>query len=150
MREALEKSVEELKRIDHLIYVTLKYTRTVDVLISVIDRIINSYEFAIEALLKYALSQGKIETLPEIPMGKAQKLIELYDKPLIKQNMDMYFLFRKLKKARCEREKEYRRHVAMICNIEGQEIEINIDNITEYYHLLKKFVDFIYKLVIEQ
>ena len=40
MTENLENAKEELKRIDHLIYVTLKYTRTVDVLLSVVERMI--------------------------------------------------------------------------------------------------------------
>ena len=41
MIESLENAKEELKRIDHLIYVTLKYTRTVDVLLSVVERMVN-------------------------------------------------------------------------------------------------------------
>ena len=42
MIETLENAKEELKRVDHLIFVSLKYTRTVDVLLNVINRIISS------------------------------------------------------------------------------------------------------------
>ena len=55
MKESLQDAKEELKRIDHLIYVTLKYTRTVDVFLSIIERMINSYEFIIDVLLKIAV-----------------------------------------------------------------------------------------------
>ena len=38
--------IEELKRVDHLVYVSLKYTRTVDVIRSIIDRLIIKNLFA--------------------------------------------------------------------------------------------------------
>ncbi|MBN1502688.1 hypothetical protein JW930_04025 [Candidatus Woesearchaeota archaeon] len=150
MREALERSIEELKRIDHLIYVTLKYTRTVDVLISVIDRMINAYEFAVDALFKYALETNMIDKIPEVPVTKAQKITDIFDNPVVIKNTELYQLFRKLKKVSYERENEYRRHVTMRATIEGKPVEINIDNITEYYHFIKKLVDFVYKKVIEK
>lgn len=48
MKEAITNAVEELKRVDHLIYVSLKYTRTVDVIRSVINRLIESYNAIID------------------------------------------------------------------------------------------------------
>ena len=38
---------DELKRADHMIYVTLKYTRTADVIQNIIKRLTNAYEFSI-------------------------------------------------------------------------------------------------------
>ena len=52
MIESLEDAKEELKRVDHLIYVSLKYTRTVDVLRNVIERLVTASEFMITAMLK--------------------------------------------------------------------------------------------------
>ena len=52
MIEAVTNAVEELKRVDHLIFVSLKYTRTVDVLRSVINRLIDAYGAIIEGILK--------------------------------------------------------------------------------------------------
>jgi hypothetical protein len=51
MKESLSEAFEELKRADHLIYVSLKYTRTVDVIKSIIERLINAYDDAIITLL---------------------------------------------------------------------------------------------------
>ena len=50
MREKLEEAFEELKRVDHLIYVSLKYTRTTDVLKNVIDRMITTAECMMNAI----------------------------------------------------------------------------------------------------
>ena len=41
MKDYLDDVKNEVKRVDHLIYVSLKYTRTVDVIRSVVERIIN-------------------------------------------------------------------------------------------------------------
>ena len=46
--ENIENAVSQLKRADHLLYVTLKYTRTVDVIKSIIKRLISAFDFAVE------------------------------------------------------------------------------------------------------
>ena len=38
---------EELKRADHMIYVTLKYTRTADVIHNILKRLINAFDVSI-------------------------------------------------------------------------------------------------------
>lgn len=64
MKESLDLAVQELKRVEHLFWVSLKYTRTVDVIKSVIERLINCIGFGIEALLKYAKEKKLITSIP--------------------------------------------------------------------------------------
>ena len=45
MDDALYDAEKELKRVDHLIYVSLKYTRTVDVFKNIIKRLISTIDF---------------------------------------------------------------------------------------------------------
>ena len=45
MKEALDNAKEELKRVDHLFYVSLKYTRTADMMRHLIERLINAFSF---------------------------------------------------------------------------------------------------------
>ena len=92
MEESLNDAKEELKRVDHLIYVSLKYTRTVDVLLNVIRRMIDAYDFMMEALLLHALEEGKIEELPKTPRERGESIIKIYDDDLIKDNINLYFL----------------------------------------------------------
>ncbi len=145
MKELLKDAKEELKRIDHLIYVTLKYTRTVDVFLSIIGRMINSYEFIVDALLEKALSEKKIVQIPDIPLEKAQMVLELYDSKQIKENIEKYLVFRKLRRSNYEKSNEFRRHVTMSAIIDGKVVQVNIDNITEDYHSLKEFISFVEK-----
>jgi len=146
--EDLEYAKEELKRIDHLIYVTLKYTRTVDVFVSIIERMINAYNFIVEALLKKAEEEGHIFDLPDIPIRKAEKALELYDSKKIQTHLNHYLMLRKLVRAEHEKSSEFRRHVTMKAIVDEKEVIVNIDNITEDFHKLKTFLEFIIKTVL--
>jgi len=144
MEELLRLAKEELKRVDHLIYVSLKYTRTVDVIHNVIERLISSNGFILDALLKKALDDKKITEIPKAPKMKAEKLEELYqndDKILVA--VRHYLLLRQITRSEHDKENEYRRHVAMIVNINGEEIWVHIDRVTEYYKQAKDLIEYI-------
>jgi hypothetical protein len=149
MRDSIIRAKDELKRIDHLVYVTLKYTRTVDVLISIIKRMINSYEFSIDALLKLAEKQKKINEIPEIPLIKAKTVKDIYNQKIIQTNIEKFILFRKLIRSNYEKTNEYRRHVTMTALVDGEIVKINIDNITEMFDSIRSYIDFVFKLVKE-
>ncbi len=50
MKESLDNAVRELRKVDHLVFVSLKYTRTVDVLKHIIKRMISAFDFMMDAL----------------------------------------------------------------------------------------------------
>lgn len=145
MNDNIENAKEELKRIDHLIYVTLKYTRTVDVFINIIERMINCYEFLVNAFLKIAEKEGKVKEIPDIPVAKASLIMKIYESKKVNENMNFYLLLRKLKRANYESTNEFRRHVTMSAVVDGKVITINIDNITEKFHMLKEYFEFVNK-----
>jgi hypothetical protein len=151
MKELILDAREELKRIDHLIYVTLKYTRTVDVLLSIVERMITCYELSIDVLLEISKKEGKIAEIPDIPIMKAQKVIELYksNKKII-ENMDRYLFFRKIKRSNYEKSNEFRRHVTLSALIEGKVVELNIDSMTEDYHRISKYIEDLTKQVFKE
>jgi len=140
-KETIKDAKEELKRIDHLIYVTLKYTRTVDVFLSIIKRMINSYEFIVDALLEKAKEEGKIEEIPDIPLTKANKVLEFYDDKDIKEHIEKYLVFRKLRRSNYEKKNEFRRHVTMSAIIDGKVVEVTIDSVTKEYHSIKDLIE---------
>lgn len=147
MIESYDNAKEELKRIDHLIYVTLKYTRTVDVLFSVVERMVGCYEFLVDALIKKAVIDKEIENEPDNFITKAHEVCRIYPNKTIKTNIDRYLLFRKLRRLEHDKLNEFRRHVTMIVEIEGKEIKIDIDTITEDFHDLKKMMEFVEKTI---
>jgi hypothetical protein len=151
MKESLFEAKNELKRVDHQIYVSLKYTRTVDVLMNTIGRMIDSYNELIETLFRYAIEKKKIaeEYIPIAPVERANLIKDLYKEDIILENMDRYLLFRKVIKTNPKKDQEYRRHVNLKTFIGDQEIIFNIDIATEDYHKIKEFYEWIEKTIEE-
>jgi len=148
-QESLQFAMQELKRADHSIAVSLKYTRTVDVIKSIIERLINTVGFALDSLLKHAKAQKKIAEIPALPRLKVDAIKKLYgeDRTIV-DVCDFYLLLRRIDKAKFDRTQEYRRHVTMTAHLEGGEkIEITIDIISDYFEKTKDFLNYISKLV---
>lgn len=142
MRNSLNNAKEEFKRCDHLLYVSLKYTRTVDVIKSLIARMLSTYGFAIDALL--LKEKKKVKELPPqvgVKIDLARKIFA--ENKIVIDNLDSFTFLRKLDKAPYKRENEYRRHVALIAKVDGEEKRIEIDQMTEHYFQLKEFLEYL-------
>ncbi len=152
MKEYLDKALEEFKRVDHLLYVSLKYTRTVDVIKSVIHRLITTYDCIMDGLLNRLLEEKKIKEIPTAPAMKAEIIKkEFRDDEKIVDNLDFYLLLRRL--AKCKnigKREEYRRHVTMIAHLSNTHtVEVKIDDIKEYYLKAKDFLEYIQEELIK-
>lgn len=141
LREALERAQQELKRADHLIYVSLKYTRTVDVLKSILDRLVNAIDAGLDALLIKARQDKRISEVPRLPRLKIEQVKKAYaDNEKLLNYLEFYSLLRKIGKASFSRAQEYRRHVTMTAILDDKKIEITIDIISDYFHKIKEFL----------
>ena len=149
MQESLNDAKEELKRVDHLIYVSLKYTRTVDVLLNVIGRMIDAYDYMMEAMLKYGIDKEKIFEIPISPRERGELIKETFDDDLVKDNINLYFLLRKLHKSNPAKEQEYRRHVTMTSYIDNRKEIVNIDIISQYYDFQRSFLEYVRSMITE-
>ncbi len=157
MTEFLMDAIDEKKRADHLLFVSLKYTRTVDVIRHTIERIINSYEFIINGYLELLKEDKKIEDIPSAPGIKVETIVKHYeeDEELIK-HVEFYKFLRRLLRAKFTRSTEFRRHVTMTSTIIDPEneteniVKVDIDEIQEYYKKLKEFLDKYKRKVIEE
>lgn len=133
MIEDLEENArEELKRADHLLYVTLKYTRTADVIKNTIKRLISALDFSIQEALEILKTRKKIEEVPRTALLRA----ELLDKKRkeFRDAMDFYFLLRKISAADYTGKEEFRKGVAMISEISSKEkIIIDIATLKKYF-----------------
>src|SRR3989344_3363230 len=112
MNEQLMSARDEMKRVDHLIYVSLKYTRTVDVIKNTIERLISSMDFIVLALLEHFKETKKIKLYPDSPVQRVETLNTLMaGDSLLAEYLDLYIQCRKLSKAPYTKREEYRRHV---------------------------------------
>ena len=137
---------EELKRADHLIFVSLKYTRTMDVLESVVKRLIKCIEFGLEGLLERLKKKKKIK---EIPMSYKEKIevaranFKRYN--VIPEILKFYSFLIRIDRAKHERRSEFRKGVALIASNDMGDVieEVNIDKVKDYYLKTIEFTEYI-------
>ncbi len=139
MEEAMHDAKQELKRVDHLIYVSLKYTRTADVLKNVIERLLSAYDKMVLALLRMAKEKGLIEDVSPAPLRRYEQVKETFPEEKTFLDIAEFFVYiKKLSKLEYGSECEYRRHVAMLFEIDGKKVKFDIDTATEYYKTAKE------------
>ena len=141
-------TVQELNRIDHMIFVTLKYTRTVDVLKSIVQRMIGAFDFMLDLILEYHRQKGEIENFQKSPGLKCDQIRELTEDETIKDILTMYLLLRRLTRSEYDTINEYKRHVGMVIETpDSSKITVNIDLVTEYYHKMKDYLEHVHGIV---
>ena len=152
MKESFDLAIQELKRVDHLFWVSLKYTRTVDVIKHVIDRLINCIGYGLEAILKYAKEKKLVTSVPENTGLRCELLKKTFpDNAELIDYINFYLRLRKLSKAEYTRREEFRRHVTMIATIDkGEVVEVSIDTLKEDYEKARIFLTFVKKIINEE
>jgi hypothetical protein len=148
VEEHLQGARSELKRVDHLIYVSLKYTRTVDVIRNTVSRIISTYDLGVLALLADLKAKKKISDLPSSPGMKVELLQKKVTDDYLNESLEFYLLLRKLMKLDYTKREEYRRHVTMITILDNNtNFEIDIDKLEDYYKKTKEFINHLTNII---
>ncbi len=141
---SLNDAKGEIQRADHLLYVTLKYTRTVEVIKSVISRLANAYDNAVIYALEKIKDKKKIKEIPSTPVSRAELLHDLYKRDIaILDSLNLYFLLRKIIRAEYTKREEFRKNVTLTVMHKDEVVEVNIKVLGEYYEKTKGFIDYI-------
>ena len=137
----MEDIIQEKISADHLLYVSLKYTKTCDVIINLLLRWAKMIETSINKILEYAKKKKKISSIPSSPIEKIDRVKELLkkDKDFI-EVVDMYEMFRKIRELKTERIGEFRKNVTLKVFYRGKEISINLEQLKIYAEKLEKFI----------
>lgn len=146
------KVEEELKRADHLIYVSLKYTRTVDVILSVIARLISAQEILIDKLLEFLEKKKKVKG---INMKKAYLIKISWVREFFKKDadvnalLDFYELLVKIMKSEHIKRGEFRKGLMLIAQDKRGEVvaEVNVEVLKEYYKNTEDLIKKIEKII---
>ena len=111
----MEDIIKEKISADHLLYVSLKYTKTCDVIINLIIRWRMMIERMIDAVLEHAKKKKKISSIPENPVKKIEELKK-------------------------ERTGEFRKNVTLKVFYRGEEINVNLEMLKIHAETLEKFI----------
>ncbi len=137
----MERIIKEKISADHLLYVSLKYTKTCDVILNLLLRWANMIENAIELLIERSKKLKKWKPVPDAPRARLLQLKGIYaNDPLISHILEIYEMFRDIEKLEKVRENEFRKGVNLRVTYKGEFININLEKLKEYADLLERFI----------
>jgi hypothetical protein len=137
----MEKIIQEKISADHLLYVSLKYTKTCDVMLNLIARWRSMIEFSVDRLLDRAKKKKMIKSIPAAPKLKIDIVKEIYKKnPEVIQAIQLYEFFKRVDNLEKVRENEFRKNVTLKVLDRGEWVSIDMDRLKEYAIILEKFI----------
>jgi hypothetical protein len=143
MPENLEKIMKEKTSADHLLYVSMKYTKTCDVTINLLKRWKIMMDSAFEGLLEKAKSKKLIKTIPTAPKLKIDAIKEIFkNEPIVLAAVKEYDMFRLIDLLKKSKENEFRKGVCLRVMYQGEEVPVNMDKLKEYSEILEKFINY--------
>ena len=140
----MEKIIQEKTSADHLLYVSLKYTKTTDVILNLLYRWRNLVDEGIDKILERAKKEKKIKSVPSAPKLKIDKVLELEkNNEIIKKTLEAYDFFKKAETAEKIRENEFRKNVAFRMMYRGNWEVVNLDKLKEFNLVIENFVNYL-------
>lgn len=140
----MEKIIKEKISADHLLYVSLKYTKTCDVIINLLLRWRIMIDLGIEKLIEKAKKEKKWKVVSDAPRAKLVQLEKMYeDEPIVKKTFELYAIFRDIEKLEKVRENEFRKGVNLKVTYKGEIVNINLEKLKEYSQILEKFISYL-------
>src|SRR3989344_1668871 len=138
----MEDIIQEKISADHLLYVSLKYTKTCDVILNLILRWRKMIEVSVDSMLAYAKKRKMIKSVPTNPIQKIEEMKLLFKKNKdVLDILELYEMFRKIETLKKERIGEFRKNVTLKVFYQGKEININLEKLKEYACNLENFIN---------
>ena len=139
----MQQIENEMKAAQHLLYVSLKYTKTGDVILNLMHRWRLMIEHSVDMMLEKAKKKKLIKEIPIAPKLKVQLLAQLLKKePIVVDTLHLYSFFRRVDTLEHFKEHEFRKNVALRV-IDEKEIVIDVEELKEWQSLLENFIKFV-------
>ena len=143
----ISEIIKEKTSADHLLYVSLKYTKTCDVILNLVARWKSMIEMSFDAILAKAVENKKI-LQAESPKQKIEYIRQYFKKyPSIQEVVPVYIFFKRIPDLEKRREGDFRKNVNLKIIELGKITEINMDKLGEYSELLERFISEVKQLL---
>lgn len=140
----MDNIIKEKISADHLLYVSLKYTKTCDVIVNLLLRWRNMIDMAMDVLVERSKKKKKWKSVPNAPRAKLVQLKKLYSKvPEVSETLELYEFFRDIEKLDKVRENEFRKGVNLKVTYKGDIVNVNLDKLAEYSETLERFISYL-------
>ena len=138
----IDDIIKEKISADHLLYVSLKYTKTCDVILNLLSRWKIMVDTSFAFLIQKAGKSWK--PVPDAPRAKVIQLRKLYaNEPLVMEALDLYEFFRDLESLDKIRESEFRKGVNLKVTYKGKQVNINLEQLGIYSQILERFISYL-------
>lgn len=126
-----------LNSLEHMIYVSCKFTRTTEMLCKVMEQMVATYEhfFGIAYQVLFSENSGFKDA-----NNKIQILTQMLVERGVVADLSEYYLLKKLLISDFETMGEYRKNLSIIAFLEGEEYVITIPKLLDFYENLKRAV----------
>jgi len=147
----IEEIIKEKTSADHLLYVSLKYTKTCDVILNLIARWKSLVELSFDALLNNLHEDKKIPYMPESPKQRIEFMKTYFKKSIEIQNVvPLYIFFKRIPELEKTRSGEFRKNVNLKIMESNKTTDINMEKLTEYADVVEKFMTEVKKVLIHK
>jgi hypothetical protein len=137
----ISEILKEKTSADHLLYVSMKYTKTCDVILNLIARWKSMIEMSFDAIIQKAYDDDVIKQMPESPKQKIEFLKTYFKKmKALQETVPVYIFFKRIPDTQKTREGEFRKNVNLKIVEAGKITEINMEKLKEYAELLERFI----------
>jgi hypothetical protein len=137
----MENIIQEKISADHLLYVSLKYTKTCDVIMNLLLRWRRMIETAMESILLHSKNKKKTKIIPTNPLGKIEEMKKVFKKETaVLEIIEFYEMLRKIEDLRTERIGEFRKNVNLRIFYQGKEINMDLEELKSRADKLEKFI----------
>lgn len=139
----MQRIDKEMKAAQHLLYVSMKYTKTCDVILNLIHRWEVMTGIALDTMMEKARKKKLIKEIPVAPKPKIDLALQIFRKePVVVDAIHLYSFFRKVPSCEYKREHEFRKNVALHV-LDEKEVIIDVEKLKEWQALLENFIKFV-------
>jgi hypothetical protein len=140
----IEEIIKEKTSADHLLYVSLKYTKTGDIIQNLIFRWRVMIDECFTSMLERAKKRKIIKSIPSIPKLRIDLIQSIFSKEeAVAKILELYDFFKRIDVLEKFSENEFRKNVTLKVIYRGQMIDINIDKLKEYNAAVEKFISYV-------
>ncbi len=139
MEDEQFEQIFELKRtlnsLEHMIYVSCKFTRTTEMIYTVIKHLVEAYDIFFIKGYDYILGSEDTEKVPFFT--KIQLLAKNFEERGITVDLSDYKLLKQILLSEYESIGQYRKNLSLIAYLDDGEIVITLQKLIEFYKNLK-------------
>jgi hypothetical protein len=147
----VDKIMKEKISAEHLLYVSLKYTKTCDVILNLLRRWTIMINDSIEGLLEQLKKNKKIPAIPIAPRQKTELIKKMFkNSPEVMKAIEIYELFKRIDNLRTIRESEFRKDVRLRIIDGDREIIVNLDTLKAYTAILESFISYVKQFLLKK